>query len=165
MSQENNAPVWKSDFPIKQDESTHVSRRKFAKMLCVVSGGLVLGTGVIAFRSPTASKFKIEGEHFVCGVSDLAVGAMKSFVIDDENKTPYILIHLAEDKWRCFEQKCTHLSCSVLYRPESKEIHCPCHHGSFNPENGEVLQGPPPRPLPQLTVIVREGKIYVTDKA
>jgi len=164
MSQDNNTPVWKSDFPVKQDESTHISRRKFAKLLCVISGGLVAGTGVIALKSFLNPKTKIEGEYFVCEVSELSVGEMKSFVVP-ENKTPYILIRLSEDKWRCFEQKCTHLSCSVLYRPDLKKIQCPCHEGAYDPETGEVLQGPPPRPLPQLSVIIRENKIYVTAKA
>jgi len=164
MSQDNNTPVWKTDFPVKQDESTHMSRRKFAKLLCVISGGLVAGTGVIAVKSFLNSKAKIEGEHFVCEVSELPVGEMKSFIVA-ENKTPYILIRLTEDKWRCFEQKCTHLSCSVLYRSDLKKIQCPCHEGAYDPETGEVLQGPPPRPLPQLSVIIRDNKIYVTEKA
>ena len=165
MSQDKNTPVWKSDFPVKQDESTHISRRKFAKMLCAVSGGLVLGSGVIAMKSLLHSKTSIEGEHFVCEISGLPVGEMKSFIIGEKTETPYILIHLAEDKWTCFEQKCTHLSCSVLYRPDLKKIYCPCHEGAYDPETGEVLQGPPPRPLPQLSVVMREGKIYVTEKA
>ena len=165
MSQDNTTPGWKSDFPFKQDESTRISRRKFAKLLCMASGGLALGTGAIAVKSLFCSKTRIEGEHFVCEVSKLPVGEMYSFVIDDKAKTPYILIRLTEDKWRCFEQKCTHLSCSVLYRSDLKKIQCPCHHGAFDPETGEVLQGPPPRPLPQLSVIVRNGNIYVTEKA
>jgi nitrite reductase/ring-hydroxylating ferredoxin subunit len=165
MTQDNKTPVWKSDFPIKQDDTSRISRRKFAKILCLASGGLALGTGGIAVKSLFSSKAKPIGEHLVCEVSKLPVGEMFSFVLDDKNETPCILIHLDEEKWRCFEQKCTHLSCSVLYRSDLNEIQCPCHHGAFNPENGEVLQGPPPRPLPQLSVIIRDDNIYVTEKA
>ena len=165
MPQDNKIPVWKSDFPIKQDEATLISRRKFAKLLCLLSGGLALGNGAIAIKSVASPRTRIEGEHFVCEASELPVGGMKSsIVINDKTETPYILIHLAEDKWRCFAQKCTHLSCSVLYRSDLKKILCPCHDGAFDPENGEVLQGPPPRPLPQLSVVVRDGKVYLTDK-
>ena len=165
MTQDNKTPVWKSDFPIKQDDTTRISRRKFAKILCLASGGLALGTGAIAVKSLFGSKEKMKGEHLVCKVSKILVGEMYSFSIGEKNETPYILIHLAEDKWRCFEQKCTHLSCSVLYRSDLKRIQCPCHHGVFDPDSGEVLQGPPPRPLPQLSVVIRDGNIYVTEKA
>jgi Rieske Fe-S protein len=45
---------------------------------------------------------------------------------------------------------CTHLACAVLWRPEDNELHCPCHDGVFDPETGEVVAGPPPRPLPRV---------------
>lgn len=161
---EKETPVWKSDFPIKQEESTHVSRREFAKFLCLLSGSLAVGNGMIAAKSLLFSKDKKYQEHLVCSTSEIPIGEMKSFVINDNHKVPYILIHLGEDKWRCFEQKCTHLSCAVLYKHEINKIVCPCHKGFFDPETGEVLQGPPPRPLPQLSVVIRDGNVYVTEK-
>lgn len=165
MSEDKNLdPIWKLDFPIKQDEATHVSRREFAKFLCLLSGSLAVGNGLIAAKSIFFPKGKV-GEHYICEVSDIPIGEMKSFLINNNHKTPYILIHLAEDKWRAFEQKCTHLSCAVLYNHGTKKIECPCHQGFFDPETGEVLQGPPPRSLPQLSVIIRDGKIFVNDKA
>ncbi len=164
MSKDNQTPVWKSDFPVKQDESTHVSRREFAKFLCLLSGSLAVGNGMIAAKSLLLPKEKLEGEFLICETSELPVGEMKSFVINDNHKVPYILIRLGEDKWRCFEQKCTHLSCAVFYRHDLNKIECPCHKGYFDPETGDVLQGPPPRPLPQLAVVVRDGKVYVTEK-
>ncbi|MGM5629450.1 Rieske (2Fe-2S) protein [Apibacter raozihei] len=164
MSKDNKTPVWKSDFPVKQDESVHVSRREFAKFLCLLSGSLALGNGAIAAKSLFFPKDKVNEEYFVCNSSEVPIGKMKAFVINDNHKIPYILIHLGEDKWRCFEQKCTHLSCAVLYRHDLKKIECPCHKGFFDPETGEVLQGPPPRPLPQLSVVIRDGKVFVTEK-
>lgn len=164
MSQNDQTPIWKSDFPIKQDEATQVSRREFAKLLCLFSGCLALGNGAIALKSVLLPQKAIEGEHFACKTSEVPIGAMKSFVIKNNEEIPYILIHLEEDKWRCFEQKCTHLSCSVLYRDDLKKIQCPCHNGFFDPDTGEVLQGPPPRPLPQLSVVIRDGDVYVTEK-
>ena len=157
-------PIWKTDFPIKQDEATHVSRREFAKFLCLLSGGLAIGNGAIAAKSLLFPKKRLDEEYFVCNSTEVPIGKMKAFVINENHKVPYILIHLGEDKWRCFEQKCTHLSCAVLYDHDQNKIVCPCHKGFFNPETGEVLQGPPPRPLPQLSVVIRDGKVYVKDK-
>ena len=159
---EDNPPAWKRDFPIRQDEATNISRREFAKFLCLLSGGMALGNGYVLLSSAAFPKNELEGEHLVCNTSDVPVGGMTMFAIQGDKEIPYILIHLAENEWRAFEQKCTHLSCAVVYRDEVKKIECPCHNGWFSADTGEVLQGPPPRNLPQLSVVVRDGKVYVT---
>lgn len=92
-------------------------------------------------------KEKKLGEYFVGMIDDLNVGGMRTFYINEDHRNPYMLIRLAEDKWKVYEQKCTHLSCSVLYNHDENVIECPCHHGFFNPEDGSVIQGSPPRPL------------------
>lgn len=53
-----------------------------------------------------------------------------------------------------YSQKCTHLGC-VVY-PEGDELECPCHEGFFDIRTGEVLRGPPERPLEQIAVEVRD---------
>ena len=58
----------------------------------------------------------------------------------------------AED-FRVYNQICTHLGCSVLPTlNEQNNIHCPCHGSIFASEDGEVLGGPAPRPLPSIPV-------------
>ena len=42
--------------------------------------------------------------------------------------------------------RCTHLACTVNWKEEESLFLCPCHDASFGKE-GEVLNGPPPRPL------------------
>uniref|UniRef100_F4C1H1 Rieske (2Fe-2S) iron-sulfur domain n=1 Tax=Sphingobacterium sp. (strain 21) TaxID=743722 RepID=F4C1H1_SPHS2 len=160
-----NMPNWKRDFPIQQKKATHVSRREFAKFLALFSGTLALANGIIVIRSWLFPSKPLEGEHFVCGEEDVPLGKMFQFEIEGSRVVPYILIHLAEGEWRAFEQKCTHLTCAVRYRDDLQKIECPCHHGFFSADTGEVLQGPPPRPLPQLEVLVRDGKVYVKQDA
>jgi len=47
---------------------------------------------------------------------------------------------------------CTHLGCIPIWKPEGSEdvkapyLHCPCHGGLYTPW-GDVIGGPPPRPL------------------
>lgn len=47
---------------------------------------------------------------------------------------------------------CTHLGCIPLWKPEGSDavkapyLHCPCHGGLYTPW-GDVIGGPPPRPL------------------
>lgn len=161
-SANQEVPNWKSDFPIEQEEAVHVSRREFAKFLGFLSGALALGNGAIVVKSVMFPKQELTGLHFICNEEALGVGEMKQFVIEGEKTTPYILIHLKEGEWRAFEQKCTHLSCAVRYRADINKIECPCHKGYFDVHTGAVLQGPPPRPLPQLQVVVENNKVFVT---
>jgi Rieske Fe-S protein len=62
------------------------------------------------------------------------------------------LIRPDENTYIAFSQKCTHLSCAVYYAREKNRLECPCHEGYFSITNGDVLQGPPPRPLPRVTL-------------
>ena len=41
---------------------------------------------------------------------------------------------------------CTHLGCQVLWDEAAKKFKCPCHGGVYA-ATGDVLEGPPPRPL------------------
>lgn len=154
-------PNWKQDFPIDQEEATHVSRREFAKFLGLFSGALALGNGAIVLKSIAFPDEELEGQHFICNTDELAIGEMTQFEIMGNKTIPYILIHLGEGEWRAFEQKCTHLACAVRYRPDLDQIECPCHKGYFDARTGVVIQGPPPRPLPQLEVVVEGEKVYV----
>jgi cytochrome b6-f complex iron-sulfur subunit len=152
---------WKNDFPISQTEATEVSRRQFAKFLCLVSGGLATGSAIVAAKSAFFPGKRVEGTHRVCRVDEMPVGGTRSFVIEGSS-TPYVLIHLESGEFKAYEQKCTHLSCAVFYKPGTGKIECPCHNGWFDAMTGEVLQGPPPRPLPRLDVQVKGNEIFVT---
>lgn len=47
---------------------------------------------------------------------------------------------------RIYSNVCTHLSCRVKWDPEQEAYICPCHAAKFDIE-GNVISGPPPRPL------------------
>ncbi|GHA46802.1 Tat pathway signal sequence domain protein [Salinimicrobium marinum] len=166
MSKEDpeKEPSWKSDFPIEMKRGTHVSRREFAKFLGLLSGAFALSNGFIVIRAMAFPDKPLEGEHFIVNAEEVPVGEMFQFEIQGGKHIPYILIHLEENEWRAFEQKCTHLTCAVRYQKDVNQIQCPCHNGWFSADTGEVLQGPPPRPLPQLDVAVRDGKVYVREE-
>ena len=158
--EENNKKKWKQDFPYHKQNSDLVNRREFAKMLTFVSGGLTFGTGLVAAKANLFPKKKVEGEHLVCAKSEVPIGGTRSFTVKDSD-IPYILVHLENGSFRAYEQKCTHLSCSVYYEPGTGHIICPCHKGVFDANDGAVLAGPPPRKLPKLSVIERDGSIYI----
>jgi len=157
-----NIPDWKADFPIKKTEAGYVARRDFLKVITLFSG-IMAAVNVFIPIFNFFHKRKVIKDYFVCNASELKVGTQKTFYVDGDHRNPYMLIRLAEDDWRVYEQKCTHLSCSVIYDHEHGMIECPCHHGFFDAKDGKVLQGPPPRPLPRLNVVVKDGKIFVED--
>jgi Rieske Fe-S protein len=73
---------------------------------------------------------------------------------------PCLLIRRSQDQYVAFQQKCTHLSCAVVYSAARDRIECPCHEGYFSAETGAVLQGPPPRPLARIR-LERRGEELV----
>ena len=157
---EKSAP--EVDFPIERVEAEHVSRREFTKFLCLVSGGMAVGSGWVAVKDRLFPPHRIAGEVLVCKTSEVPLGGTHPFVVAG-SKIPFILIHLNDGSWRAYEQKCTHLSCAVFYQPQADKIQCPCHNGWFDARTGNVLQGPPPRPLPHLDVVIKGDEIYVTE--
>jgi cytochrome b6-f complex iron-sulfur subunit len=74
--------------------------------------------------------------------------------------SPAILIHEEEGVIEAFSLVCTHLGCTVVWNPEKKEFHCPCHDGLFD-SRGNVLSGPPSSPLERWKVKVDGEKIVV----
>jgi Rieske Fe-S protein len=77
---------------------------------------------------------------------------------------PALLIRTANGEMRAFMAVCTHLGCTVQYRPDLGQIWCACHNGHFD-LNGKNVSGPPPRPLDGLVVNVRGTQITVTKGA
>lgn len=61
-----------------------------------------------------------------------------------------------------YNSRCTHLGCLVDWKDNAwkgSAFYSPCHGGVFTID-GEVIAGPPPRPLDTLEYEVREGKLY-----
>jgi cytochrome b6-f complex iron-sulfur subunit len=77
---------------------------------------------------------------------------------------PALLVRTAGGEMRAFFATCTHLNCTVQYRPDLERIWCACHNGHYD-LNGKNVAGPPPRPLDALVVNVRGSQITVTKGA
>ncbi len=77
---------------------------------------------------------------------------------------PGILIRTPAGELRAFTAICTHLGCTVQYRPDLGHIWCACHNGHFD-LNGINIAGPPPRPLEPYVVNVRGDQIVVSKEA
>jgi cytochrome b6-f complex iron-sulfur subunit len=73
---------------------------------------------------------------------------------------PVIVVRTAAGELRAFSATCTHLTCTVQYRPDLEHIWCACHNGHYD-LNGRNIAGPPPRPLDAFDVTVNDDDIMI----
>ncbi|MCC6442194.1 MAG: ubiquinol-cytochrome c reductase iron-sulfur subunit [Armatimonadetes bacterium] len=154
-------PRWRRDFPIDWSQDDYVSRRDFTKFMVLISMSFTAGQFWILSLGMFGRRKDAPAEREIAAVDSLPVGKFLTFEYPDRYDS-CVLIRLAEDRFVAYGQKCTHLSCAVVPKPETGQIHCPCHEGLFDLATGRPLAGPPRRPLPQVSLAIRGGKIYAT---
>lgn len=88
--------------------------------------------------------------------SDIRLGEAREVVLNDK---PVIVINRYEKGFVALSKVCTHLGCLVEYDKGLRKLICPCHAGTFDLD-GNVLSGPPPRPLPAVALKV-EGDFVI----
>lgn len=151
-------PRWRQDFPTDVPSDDALARREFTKFLVLTSGAFVAGQAWIGAMS------LLEGENGfpearIAEVEKVPVGGVVEFNYPDEDK-PCLLVRLDRERFVAYGQECSHLSCAVIPRPEEGKLHCPCHHGYFEINEGRPIAGPPRRPLPRIMLRVSEGAVY-----
>jgi Rieske Fe-S protein len=62
-------------------------------------------------------------------------------------------------RFTVFDGRCTHLGCPVSWDEMTREFYCPCH-GAVFVAGGNVVDGPPPRPLDRYEWRVQDGVLY-----
>ena len=77
---------------------------------------------------------------------------------------PAIVVRTADGELRAFSATCTHLDCTVQYRPDLHRIWCACHNGEYD-LNGRNVAGPPPRPLEAYDVNVANDEIFIVRRS
>ena len=140
--------------------SPTVPRRRFVEMLL---GSVFLATAV-AFIYPVLRYLvppkasDLGSDAVVAGrVGELKPNSGKIFRFGNR---PGLLIRTANGEFRAMSATCTHLSCTVQYRDDLREVWCACHNGKYNLD-GRNISGPPPRPLEAFDVQVKGDEIFV----
>lgn len=153
-------PRWRQDFPTDIPEDDDLARREFTKFLVLTSGAFVAGQCWIAAMSVAAGD-QSPGEKEIARESDLPPEGVIAFRYPTEDD-PCLLIRLADGRLAAYGQQCSHLSCAVIPQVQEGRLHCPCHNGYFEIEEGRPIAGPPRRPLTRIKLEVRRGVIYAT---
>ena len=143
---------------LEEENSSEIltTRRGLLKGLFTFLGALGLGSVLYGLYG-----FLARGEGVYSSVEiSLSKIPLGSAYLFQFGGSPAILIHEEEEVYEAFSLICTHLGCTVVWNPEKKEFHCPCHDGIFD-VNGKVLSGPPPSPLEQWKVKMDGEKVLV----
>ena len=147
-------PLWRDEFSVFTSDERYVTRRQFAKFLTLASLGMFVGNLWVLAKAHFAKTSSFPSVE-VGEVGEIPVRGIKLFTYPTPNDH-CILIRTGEEEYIAYSQKCTHLSCAVYFSAKDDRLECPCHQGFFSARDGSVLQGPPPRPLPQIT-LERDG--------
>ncbi len=150
-----------------------IGRRKFLTGIIGVVAGAVaalVGLPAIGYLISPGIKKQNEDQWLTLGpVSALQPGVPTGFpfsrrirdgwVESTQTGVAYVVTEDGQD-FKVFSNACTHLACRVTWNEERGGFFCPCHDGLFG-LNGEVLEGPPPRPLDQFETKLENGQIAI----
>jgi Rieske Fe-S protein len=152
-------PAWRQDFPIDWPQDQYVERRYFMKFMVLTSAAFAVGQLWIAAQNWWRRQNGSYEIRRIASVDDVAVGGTIVFTYPAEHD-PCLLVRTSDTEFVAFSQKCTHLSCAVIPRPEEGIFFCPCHEGRFDLRSGAPTAGPPRRPLPRILLDIRGRTIY-----
>ena len=134
-----------------------ISRRRLMAYAWMGAAAIVMGElifGTFAFLWPRRKGAKVETVFIAGKVTDFKVGEIIPF----RKERTFIL--RTEGGFLAISAICTHLHCVVNWNEMLKKFECPCHGAKFN-LNGEVLEGPPPRPLDLYKLQLVAGNVVV----
>jgi Rieske Fe-S protein len=152
-------PAWRQDFPIDWPQDLYVERRDFLKFMVLTSAAFTVGQLWIAALNWYRRSSDQPPMSRIASIDDVPVGGSVGFTYPDEYE-PCLLVRLTANEFVAFNQKCTHLSCAVIPRPDESSFFCPCHEGRFDLRSGAPIAGPPRRPLTRIVLERRGRDIY-----
>ena len=137
------------------------SRRRWLSGLLATS----LGATLVSFFYPIV-RYLIPPVTSEPSLSELELPFKASELVSNSARIvpfggkPVLVFRTLSGEIKALTATCTHLACTVQYRPERSDIWCACHNGAYNAQ-GVNVSGPPPRPLTALNVFVRGEKIVL----
>lgn len=135
-----------------------MDKRSFLRTLLFLLGSTAFVSFVyplIRFMEPPGSETK--GSKVTLKRGDIPSGSAKDIVI---NNTPAVVLNLPDKGFVALSKVCTHLGCLVEYDSSKKRLLCPCHAGIYSLD-GNVVSGPPPKPLHKYSVKVQGEEIVI----
>jgi len=168
-------------------ERAELSRRNFVvRTLALIGGAItaVLGIPVVGFgiapgwqaRSPVrllstsiVPTLRSSALTSVGKLADFKVGVPQYVKVDRPVVDGWVaenapigvhVVRKSDTDVAVFDPHCTHLGCPLAWSTGSKSFACPCHGGSFN-DDGDVIAGPPPRPMIRYETRIQDGEVFI----
>lgn len=155
------------------DDKSQLNRRGFLAILTGAIGcfiGLAMSIPAIAYIvGPALKTGTTENWVRIGSTGKVELGTPTLFKTTVERQTGwlknqeeisiYILTNNGRD-YIALSNICTHLGCRVRWIANQQEFFCPCHNGVFDKE-GNVVSGPPPRPLDRYDVKVEDTNLFI----
>jgi len=141
-----------------QDKKKGIARREFLHWAWAASlVGLFgqAGGALFSFLKP-----RTEPGAFGAKVTAGLVDEFEPGTVSHIQNGRFYISRLEDGSFLALWHRCTHLGCTVPWREDEGQFHCPCHSSIFN-VTGEVISGPAPRPMDLFPIKVEEGQLLV----
>jgi cytochrome b6-f complex iron-sulfur subunit len=147
--------------PTEREIARLFSRRDLLNVSLATTGALtaaaVLGPLALFLTEPTTERAP-RGPVLVGRADTIPVNGGQIKVVDGDE---FLVIREDEERFVALNAICTHSEvCLVGWNAERRQVICPCHRGVFD-IYGNVVSGPPPRPLARREVFQRNGQLYM----
>jgi Rieske Fe-S protein len=177
---DRRADEYQDEMPV-ESQTADVTRRGFLAWVAGITAGAVAAAlGVVALPPIISPALRDESTVWTPlgavdaaepGQPDLSVAGTvipttftrkvtDAYLPPAEQEIPVFLVCEGDGKFIVFDARCTHLGCPLSWSSTSREFLCACHGGVYD-DDGEVTDGPPPRPLDRYDVKVEGGVLYV----
>jgi len=156
--------------------SHHISRRDFIKVATATVGGVIGAAfgipAVVYLIDPALDASGKDAwvplgplENFTVGTPTLVTFVRSKVNGWEKTSNSYgvFVLRKSETETVVISNRCTHLGCRVNWKDDKQAYVCPCHDAAFGLE-GDVLAGPPPRPLDKYegdTLKVEDGVLSI----
>jgi Rieske Fe-S protein len=155
------------------EEKDQLGRRNFLAIAIGAIGaviGVVIAIPAVAYVVGPALKRKTSENWVRLGpTSKVELGTPSLFktiverqtgwILTEEEISVYVLTENGRD-YIALSNICTHLGCRVRWITDQGQYFCPCHNAAFD-KIGQVVSGPPPRPLDRYETKVEDDQLYI----
>ena len=158
---------------MKMSHNHNLTRRDFIKATTAFVGGLIgmtIGLPTIAYLlSPSLRMGEDDSILDLGSLESYPIGIPTRFEFTrtkvngwERTATNYGLyvVRKNQSDVRVFSDICTHLGCRITWHPDVEHYISPCHDGHFD-MLGNVVSGPPPRPLDEFVTKMENGNLLV----
>ena len=137
------------------EDRIDLQRRRVFAVGCFGIGAATAGFLVATFRFLVPNVLYEPSRRFNVGSPAAFPSGSVTFLPDR-----HLYVFNSADGFFAVSSLCTHLGCNVKHIGQGFE--CPCHGSRFD-ENGRVVQGPAPQPLPWYAISLSPREQLIVD--